>query len=159
MIKINYKTMKLLYSAMIKIIPGKSSIPILQGVLFSEFEDGFTVRATNLDESLSYTDGDCSGDSKTSFVIKRQDFKSLVDSMESSMSLEINAEKDKVKINYVVDGGMNISSTMSVESAEVFPEQIVNRLNFQPINISTFLDAYRKALPAVSKDQNSPFRA
>ena len=61
MIKINYKTMKLLYSAMIKVIPGKSCIPILQGILFSEYKNGFTATATNLDECLSYSEGDIEG--------------------------------------------------------------------------------------------------
>ncbi len=152
MIQFKFKALKLMYSAMMKIIAGKSTIPILDGFLFSLYKNGYSVTVTNLDEFMVYRDGDCRGECTKTFVLRKEDFKGIVDSMESTMSLEMVQDNNLLKVSYVSDSGSRINTSVPWLSALEFP--LTPEIKLQgSLKTAQFFDIYKKALVAVSIDK------
>ncbi len=148
---LDIRELKYVVDGLTKIVPRKSSLPVLKTVRITRCESGVTLEATDLDQQAkaqiqAYREGD------GPFLVDLEQLRALLARAEGK-SIVLEAQNDQVHITRQV-GGQSVTQACTWIDPKEYPNLSWDG-SACPVDAS-FLELYRRVSPCASRDASRP---
>ena len=119
-IQINVTDLKPVLQGLSKVIPKRSTLPVLGCVLIQSTSDGLQITGTNLDDYLSHTISLDHPQGEFQALVSMESLSRIIKGSANDAVLTITPHKDELRIAYPV-GGTTITERVTTLDCKEFP--------------------------------------